>query len=151
MARWRIAHAVLVVRGARPGRGRSNVVANAVFMVPAKVEGREADEKRRGEEMTTTLNVRRDGFGIELRRGTFHVLLDGNEIGSIEWKHFDEWTIEPGQHTLQVKSGRYSSQCRSFRAANGEVVSFNCSGARIWPLFVASFVKPNIAISLRRE
>lgn len=101
--------------------------------------------------MTVTLNVNREGFGMELRRGTFHVLLDGNEIGSIEWKHSEGWPIEPGQHMLQIKAGRYASQRRSFHAVNGEVVNFLCNGARIWPLYVASIFKPNLAISLRRE
>lgn len=101
--------------------------------------------------MTAILNLKREGLGIELRRGTFKVLLDGNEIGSIEWKQSKEWPIESGQHTLQVRAGRYASQRRTFHNVDGEKVNFRCNGARIWPLYVASIVKPNLAISLRRE
>jgi hypothetical protein len=39
----------------------------------------------------------------------------------------------------------------NFDAADGDVVSFRCHGARIWPLYVASIVVPNLAIALKRE
>jgi hypothetical protein len=101
--------------------------------------------------VAATLQVVREGFGMELRRGTFHVLLDGNDVASIEWKQAIEVPIEPGHHTLQIKSGRYSSQKHSFDTADGEVVNFRCNGARIWPLYVASIVKPDLALALKRE
>jgi hypothetical protein len=88
---------------------------------------------------------------MELRRGTFYVLLDGNDVESIESKRTIEMRIEPGHHTLQVRTGRYSSRKQSFGAADGEVVNFRCSGARIWPLYVASIVKPDLALTLKRE
>jgi hypothetical protein len=88
---------------------------------------------------------------MELRRGTFEVLLDGNDVESIESKRTIEVPIEPGDHSLQVRSGRYSSRKRSFGAADGEVVNFRCSGARVWPIYVASIVKPDLALTLKRE
>jgi hypothetical protein len=33
----------------------------------------------------------------------------------------------------------------------GETANYRCHGANIWPRFVASLVKPDLAISLRRE
>jgi len=54
-------------------------------------------------------------------------------------------------HTLQIKAGRYTSRIHSFDTAAGEIVDFRCNGARIWPLYVASIVKPDLAISLKRE
>jgi hypothetical protein len=59
--------------------------------------------RRRGP-VAANLQLAREGFGFELRRGTFHVLLDGNDVASIEWKQVIEVPIEPGHHTLQ--SGR---------------------------------------------
>jgi hypothetical protein len=59
--------------------------------------------------------------------------------------------IEPGHHTLQIKAGRYTSRIHPFDTADGEIVNFRCNGARIWPLYVASIVKPDLAIALRRE
>lgn len=100
--------------------------------------------------MAATLQLVREGFGIELRRGTFHVLLDGNDVASIEWHQTIDVTIEPGRHALQLKAGRYSSRRRHFDTADGEIVNFRCIGASIWPLYVASIVKPDLALGLKR-
>ena len=101
--------------------------------------------------MSATLRLTRQGVGIELRRGTFHVLLDGNDVNSIEWEATIEEQIAPGQHALQIRAGRYSSEPRSFDVADGDVVTFRCHGAMIWPRYVASIVKADLAISLKRE
>jgi len=52
---------------------------------------------------------------------------------------------------LQIKAGRYTSRMRPFDTADGEIVNFRCNGARIWPLYVASIFKPDLALRLRRE
>ena len=101
--------------------------------------------------MTATLELTREGFGIELRRGAFQVLLDGTDIASIERHGTVEEPVEPGHHTLQVAAGRYTSGTLSFDAADGEVVSFRCHGAMVWPRYVVSFLKPDLAISLKRK
>lgn len=59
--------------------------------------------------MPATLRLTREGTGIELRRGLFEILVDG------------------------------------------QTVSFRCHGAMVWPRWLASFVKPDLAISLNRE
>lgn len=101
--------------------------------------------------MAATLQLARNAFGIELRRGTFHVLLDGDDVASIEWHQRIEVPIEPGRHSLQISAGRYTSRTRSFDAGDGEIVNFRCNGARIWPLYVASIGKPDLGITLKRE
>ena len=101
--------------------------------------------------MSATLRLTREGFGIELRRGTFDVMVDGQSVGSSKWHETVEVPVEPGQHTLRIRAGRYSSPERSFDAADGEIINFRCHGAMIWPLYVASIVKPDLAISLKRE
>lgn len=88
---------------------------------------------------------------MELRRGTFRVLLDGDDVGSIDRHQTIEVPIEPGHHTLKVEAGRYSSGRRPFDTADGEIVNFRCNGARIWPLYIASIVKPDLALILKRE
>ena len=100
--------------------------------------------------MPATVKLTREGFGIELRRGTFHVLVDGRDLGTIEFGATVEEPIEAGRHTLRIVAGRYSSEPRSFEAADHEVVGFRCHGAMIWPRYVLSVVKPNLAISLKR-
>ena len=102
--------------------------------------------------MTATLQLRREvGNVMELRRGPFHVLLDGSDIGTIERHQMIERSIEPGAHTVQVAEGRYTSPQRSFDVADEEVVEFRCNGARIWPIYVASIIKPDLALTLTHE
>ena len=102
--------------------------------------------------MSATLRLTREiAFGIELRRGRFEILVDGKSIGSIAFHETVETPLEPGHHALRISKGRYSSREDSFDVADGGVVNFRCHGARIWPLYVASIVKPDLAISLKRE
>ena len=101
--------------------------------------------------MPATLRLTREAFGIELRRGTFEVLLDGASVGSIKRHETIETPLEPGRHTLRLQSGRYSSGDHGFDVANDEVVNFRGHGAMVWPRYVVSIVKPDWAISLRRE
>ncbi len=72
-------------------------------------------------------------------------------VATIERGRTIEVQIVPGRHTLQVRKGRYSSRSRTFDATGGEVVDFRCHGAMVWPRYVASLVKPDVALSLRRE
>ncbi|MES1249017.1 MAG: hypothetical protein ABUS54_15230 [Actinomycetota bacterium] len=100
--------------------------------------------------MPATIRLTREGVGIELRRGTFEVIVDSHVAGSIEPHETIEIPTDPGQHTVQLRSGRYSSQPDTFQADDGEVVAFRCHGAMVWPRYVASIVKPDLAISLKR-
>jgi hypothetical protein len=101
--------------------------------------------------VAATLTLIREGAGIELRRGTFEIAVDGRTVGSIERHQTFETPVEAGRHTLRLRRGRYSSQDRSFDVADGDFVNFRCHGAMLWPRYVASIVKPDLAISLRRE
>jgi hypothetical protein len=101
--------------------------------------------------VSATLRLTRElGFGTELRRGRFEIVLDGKTVGSIESHETFETPLEPGQHIVRVRKGRYSSQERSFEVADDDVAAFRCHGARIWPTYLASIVVPNLAISLQR-
>ena len=101
--------------------------------------------------MPGTLKLTRRGFGMELRRGQFEISVDGRDIGSLNYGDTVEEQVEPGHHTLGIRAGRYSSREHSFDVADGQVASFRCHGAMVWPRWVASFVKPDLAISLMRE
>jgi hypothetical protein len=102
--------------------------------------------------MPATLRMTREPrpFPIELRRGRFEILVDDKPVGSLENHDAAETEIEPGRHHLTLRKGRYSSRTRSFDAADGEVVGFRCSGTTIWFIYLASIVKPDLAISLKR-
>jgi hypothetical protein len=96
-----------------------------------------------------TLKMTREGFGIELRRGTFDITVDGQSVGSLDYGQTLEAPLEPGRHTLLVRAGRYSSAARPLEVTDGQVIRFRCHGAMVWPRLVASFIKPDLAISLR--
>jgi hypothetical protein len=101
--------------------------------------------------MSATLTLKREGVGIELRRGRFEIAIDGSTAGSIDWHQTVELPLEPGRHTLQIRAGRYSSRADAFEVTDGENVNFRCHGAMVWPRYVASIVAPNLGISLKRE
>ena len=52
--------------------------------------------------MSATLMLKREGVGIELRRGRFEIAVDGGTVGSIDWHQTIEVPVEPGRHTLQI-------------------------------------------------
>jgi hypothetical protein len=101
--------------------------------------------------MSATLKLTHKAIGAEIRRGAYDIALDGERVGSVGMNDTFETPIEPGRHTLQVRNGRNSSRTKTFDAAEGEIVTFRCTGKSILPIFLASFVVPSLALSLRRE
>ncbi len=99
--------------------------------------------------MSATLTVTREGFGIELRRGSFQVSVDDEHVGTLNYGETLEKPLEPGRHALRVRVGRYSSRTLSFEAGDGQVVRFRCHGPMVWPRYVASLIKPDIGVTLR--
>ena len=101
--------------------------------------------------MTTTLQLTRT-FGGITNGGKWQILVDGTDAGSIDAKQTVELPVEPGHHTLRVKrSERFLSRERSFDAADEQVVRFSCHSQFLWPMYIASLIKPDLWITLRRE
>jgi hypothetical protein len=99
--------------------------------------------------MPATLKlVRETKVVMELRRGAFDIVLDGQPVRTIQTHQTIDIPIEPGHHTLQVRTGRYSSRRHSFEIDDGEIATFRCSSGIIWPIYLASLVKPNLALVL---
>ncbi len=101
--------------------------------------------------MAATLKLTHKAIGAEVRRGTYDVLVDGQQVGSVEMNNTIETSIGAGHHTLQVRNGRNSSRTLTFDAIEGQVVAFRCTGKRFLPIFLVSFVVPRLALSLRPE
>ena len=101
--------------------------------------------------MTATLRMTHKAIGVEVRRGTYDVLIDGQPAGSLDMNQSIEIPVEPGRHTLQVRSGRNCSRTQTFEAAESQVVAFRCTGKSALPIFLASFLAPSLALQLRRE
>ena len=88
---------------------------------------------------------------MDFHRGTFEVVVDGKKVGSVERRETFEAPIGPGPHTLQVRTGRFSSRTEAFDVAEDETIGFRCHGGRIWPILLASLVVPSLALKLDRE
>jgi hypothetical protein len=101
--------------------------------------------------MSATLKLTHKAIGAEVRRGTYDVAVDGEQMGSVEMNDTIEIPVEPGRHTLQVRNGRKSSSTEIFDAAEGEIVAFRCTGKRFLPIFLASFIVPRLALKLVRD
>ena len=101
--------------------------------------------------MSATLKLTHQAIGVEVRRGTFDIVVDGECVGSLEMNDTIEIPIDPGQHTLQVRNGRNLSRALTFDTAEGQVAAFRCTGKRFLPIFLMSFVVPRLALSLRPE
>jgi hypothetical protein len=61
---------------------------------------------------------------VEVRRGTYDVVVDGKRAGSVELQRTFQMPVEPGRHTLQIRNGRNSSRTQTFDADEGQVVAF---------------------------
>jgi hypothetical protein len=101
--------------------------------------------------MPATLKVTHKAIGAEVRRRPYDVVVDGERAGSVEMNRTIEIPVEPGRHTLQVRSGRDSSSTETFDAAEDEIVAFRCTGKRLLPIFLASFFVPRLALKLVRD
>ena len=101
--------------------------------------------------MTATLKMTHKAIGVEVRRGTYDIVVDGQRAGSLEMNDTIEIPVEPGRHTLQIRSGRNSSRTQTFEAAEGQTVAFRCTGKSFLPIFLASFVVPSLALQLHSE
>jgi hypothetical protein len=108
-------------------------------------------ETRGDQKMPATLKLTHKAIGVEVRRGTYDVVVDGERAGSVEMNHTIEIPVAPGRHTLQVRNGRNSSSTQTFDAAEEEIVAFRCTGKRLLPIFLASFVVPRLALKLVRD
>ena len=101
--------------------------------------------------MTATLKMTHKSIGVEVRRGTYEVMVDGEQAGSLKMNDVIEISLDPGRHTLQIRSGRNSSRTKTFDVADGQTVAFRCTGKSFLPIFLASFVVPNLALQIRPE
>ena len=77
--------------------------------------------------MTATLKMTHKAIGVEVRRGTYDIVVDGQKAGSLEMNDTVEIPVEPGRHTLQICSGRNSSRTQTFEAAESQTIAFRSS------------------------
>jgi hypothetical protein len=100
--------------------------------------------------MSATLKLTRGWIGIYSHH-PFEITLDGTVIGTVPRQQTVELPIEHGHHTLRLRAGRQISPERALDATDGQTVTFSCHGAAIWPIYLASFLRPDLGITLKRE
>jgi hypothetical protein len=102
---------------------------------------------------SSTLRMTRQAgaIGFEFLRRPFEIILDGSVVGSVASHAATEIPVQPGHHKLRLRGGRFLSPLRSFDAADGETVRFQCHSVQIWPTLVLSLIKPDLGISLRPQ
>jgi hypothetical protein len=94
--------------------------------------------------MTATLKMTHKTIGVEVRRGTYDVMVDGHQAGALQMNDTIKISVDPGRHTLQIR-------VQTFVVADNQTVSFRCTGKSFLPVFLLSFVIPSLALHLRRE
>jgi hypothetical protein len=100
--------------------------------------------------VASTLKLTRTWSGMDGR--TWDVVIDGQPAGSIGPSETVDLEVQPGGHTVRLRSTlRFVSPQRSFEAADGQVVSFTCHATRWWPRMLASLVKNDLWITLREH
>lgn len=101
--------------------------------------------------MTTTLKLTHKAIGAEVRRHPYEVLLDGEPAGSVKIGESVNIPFAPGTHLIQIRSRRDSSRTLTFAATDGETIAYRCTGKRFLPVFLASFINPELALVLIPE
>jgi hypothetical protein len=137
-----------LVTGTRAARSRTSREAQG----PASSAPRSrASSGERSTVTAATLKLSRKWGGLIDRNREWQVEIDGKSVGHIASRQTVEVSVEPGRHTLRLSTHRHFSPERSFQASGGQVVSFRCRAATLWPLYVAALVKPDLWISLKQE
>ncbi len=112
------------------------------------------------ETATVQLSRRGSGRGLSRLERAWKVLIDGNVVGTISKQETLELQLEPGSHSLRVRSMRYlQSPAESFQVTEGRVVGFSCRSRSSHPFLVqrsilrlaASLVKHDLWIALDSE
>ncbi len=82
--------------------------------------------------MSATLKLTHKTIGVEVRRGTYHVVVDGKPVRTLELNETIAIPVNPGRHTLQVRNGRNSSRTKTFEE-RASCRSFSCpSSSPAW-------------------
>lgn len=105
--------------------------------------------------MPATLKLTRRSLPLEnlnvVGRRPFEITLDGAVVSTVTPGETVELPINAGHHSLRLREGHRVSPVRSFDATDGETIAFACHGSWFVLIYLASFVKPDLGISLERH
>jgi hypothetical protein len=89
--------------------------------------------------------------GIGEVSNDYSIVVDGKVVGALPREGTVEVPIDPGRHTLQVRSPRHHSPLRTFDVSDGQEVTFSARHAVFWPQWVAAVIKKDRWISLKQQ
>ena len=101
--------------------------------------------------MTATLKMTHKAIGVEVRRGAYDIVVDGQRAGSVEMNDTIEIPSNLDVTLCKFAAAETPAVLETFEAAEGQTVAFRCTGKSFLPIFLASFVVPSLALQLRRE
>lgn len=79
------------------------------------------------------------------------VVVDGTVRGTFARGQAVEVPIDPGRHTLQVRSPKHESPVRIFEVSEGQEVTFRARHAVFIPELVAAMIRKDRWISLKQQ
>jgi hypothetical protein len=89
---------------------------------------------------------------FEYSKAPFEILFDDKVVGSVSQAQTVELQVDPGHHTLQLRSRRGGlSYERSFDASDGQVINFSTRGTWILGFYLFSPWQPGRGLSLDPE
>src|ERR1039458_9271894 len=103
-------------------------------MLPRWLEIKNTADRQWRSKMAASLKGTHKAVGVEVRRGTYDIVVAGQPAGSLGMHDGIEIPVEQGRHTLQVRSGRKSSRNQTFEAAESQPVAFRCTGKSFLPI-----------------
>lgn len=105
--------------------------------------------------MPATLKLTRRSFPLEalnvVGRRPFEITLDGTTVGAVRNRETVELPLDEGHHTLRLRESHRLSPARSFDATDGDIIAYTCHGSWFVLIFLASLLKPDAGISLKRN
>jgi len=91
--------------------------------------------------MVATLRLTHKSIGVEVRRGPYDIVVDGQRAGSLDMNDTIEIPIASGGHTLQVAVVEIPAEFRPSTPPKAKP-SLPMHRKSFLPIFLASFVVP---------
>lgn len=115
----------------------------------------ESHAKTEGDRLPATLRLTRPSLPLEklnvVGRRPFEIILDGTVVATVPAGETVELPVDVGHHSLRLREGHRVSPDRPFDATDGETIAFACHGSWFVLIYLASFIKPDLGISLKRN
>jgi hypothetical protein len=80
--------------------------------------------------MSATLKLTHKTIGVEVRRGTYDVEVDGHRVASVDMNDTIETPVAPGHHTLQIATDGTRAERRPSMRPKTKLLPFDAPVSR---------------------